>query len=92
MFKFSRETLLTFSLILLLLGIELLIVQRVVLTQDATLFLARKTNHPALAAKDSMDALTGSNIQVPPLSFPISVWIGRGVILLGFVVFLKNSK
>ncbi|MDR1958405.1 MAG: hypothetical protein LBQ54_05100 [Planctomycetaceae bacterium] len=80
------------SVILLLIGLELLAVQRVVLTSDATLFLARKTNHPALAAKDSLDALTGSDIQVPPLTVPISVWYGRGALLLSFVIFLKNSK
>ena len=90
--KLSRETMLIISVILLLFGLTLISVQKIVLSSDTTLFLARKTNHPALAAKDSMDALTGADIQVPPLNVPISVWYGRSVLILSFVIFLKNSK
>lgn len=90
--KLSRETMLIISVILLLFGLTLIAVQKVVLTSDTTLFLARQTKHPALAAKDSMDALTGSDIQVTPLAVPISIWYGRSVLILSFVIFLKNSK
>jgi len=84
MFHWSREKLLILGVVLLLLGAELMVVQRLVLTRDATVFLARQTNHPQLAAAQTIDQLTGANNLVQPLQYDVWIWWGRIVAFIGF--------
>jgi len=90
MFHWSREKLLILGVVLLLLGAELMVVQRVVLTRDATIFLARQTNHPQLAAAQTIDQLTGTNTLIQPLQYDVWVWWGRIVAFIGFGIVTRH--
>ncbi|MCL2348780.1 MAG: hypothetical protein FWC50_11045 [Planctomycetaceae bacterium] len=90
MFRLSKEKMLILGMVLLLLGAELMVVQRVVLTRDATVFLARQTNHPQLAAAQTIDQLTGANSLVQPLQYDVWIWWGRIVALVGFGIVIRH--
>lgn len=91
MAKWSRETWLVLGVVVLLVGLEFMALQHLVLTREATMFLARQTNHPQLAAAETMEQLTGSLDHVPPLNINVWPWFGRTVALAGVVLIIRNS-
>jgi hypothetical protein len=91
MAKWSRETRLVFGLVVLLVGLQYMAIQHLVLTKETTLFLARQTNHPQLAAAETLEQLTGSVEHVPPLNVNVWQWFGRAVALAGVVLLVRNS-
>lgn len=90
MAKWSRETYLVLGVVVILVGLEFMALQHLVLTKEATMFLARQTNHPQLAAAETMEQLTGSLEHVPPLHVNVSQWFGRAIALAGAVMILRN--
>ncbi|MCL2346914.1 MAG: hypothetical protein FWC50_01500 [Planctomycetaceae bacterium] len=90
MFHWSKEKMLILGVVLLLLGAELMVVQRIALTRDATVFLARQTNHPQLAAAQTIDQLTGTNNLIQPLQFDVWIWWGRIAVLVGFGMVVRH--
>ena len=91
MAKWSRETCLVFGVVVVLVGLQYMAIQHLVLTKEATMFLARQTNHPQLAAAETMEQLTGSLEHVPPLNVNVWQWFGRAVALAGIVMIVRNS-
>ena len=91
MAKWSHETYLVFGVVVLLVGLQYMAIQHIVLTKEATMFLARQTNHPQLAAAETMEQLTGSLDHVPPLNINVWQWLGRAIALAGVVVIIRNT-
>ncbi len=90
MLKWSRETCLIFGVVVLLVGLEFMCIQQLILTKETTLFVARQTNHPQLAAAQSMEQLTGSST-VKPLQVTVWTWFGRGIALAGGLMIVRNA-
>ena len=88
--KWSRETWLVFGVVVLLIGLELIVVQKIVLTKDSTVFVAQKMNHPSLAAAQTMEQLTGSNDHIKPLHLNIKAWLGKLVLVAGAILVVRN--
>ncbi len=76
------------GLVFLLLGGELRSVESIQLTSEFTQFLARKTEHPALATTDKIDSLIGTNMKIPPKTIVPPEWIGYSFLSLGAVLAL----
>jgi len=91
MAKWSRETCLVFGVVVLLIGLEFMAIQHLVLTKEATLFLARKTNHPGWAAAETIEQLTGSVEHVPPLNINVWQWFGRAIAIGGVMMIVRNA-
>jgi len=91
MAKWSRETRLVFGVVVLLVGLQYMAIQHLVLTRETTVFLARQTNHPQLAAVETVEQLTGTLDHVPPLNVNVWEWFGRAIALTGTVLILRNS-
>ena len=91
MAKWSRETYLVLGVVVLLVGLQYMAIQHLVLTSETTMFLARQTNHPQLAAAESLEQLTGSVEHVPPLHVNVWQWFGRAIALAGVVLIVRNS-
>jgi len=89
--KWSRETWLIMGVVVLLIGIELIIIQKVVLTKETTLFVAQKMNHPGLAAAQTMEQLTGSNNHIKPLQLDIKDWLWKPILILGALLIVRNA-
>ena len=90
MAKWSRETCLVMGVVVLLVGLEFMAIQHLVLTKEATLFLARITNHPQLVAAETLEQLTGSVEHIPPLNINVWPWFGRTIALAGIVMIVRN--
>jgi len=90
MAKWSRETRLVFGVVVLLVGLQYMAIQKLVLTKETTLFLARQTNHPQLVAAEKLEDLTGSLEHVPPLHINVWQWFGRAVALAGGILIVRN--
>ena len=88
--KWSRETWLILGVVVLLIGIEMIVVQKIVLTKEATLFFAQKTNHPGLASAQTMEQLTGSNNHITPLQLDIQDWLANLVLGVGALLVARN--
>jgi len=91
MSKWSKESRLIFGVVVLLIGLQYMATDHLVLTKKATLFLAKQTNHPGLAAAESLEQLTGSAEHVPPLNINVWEWFGRAIALAGVVLMIRNS-
>jgi len=91
MSKWSKESRLIFGVVVMLVGLQYMAIEQLVLTKETTLFLARQTNHPQLAAAESLEMLTGSVEHVPPLNIPVWQWFGRAIALAGVVMMIRNS-
>jgi hypothetical protein len=90
MWKWSRESLLILGMVTILVGLELFSVQKFTLTKDATVFLAKQTNHPQLAAAQTLEELTGNHRVIQPLQVNIWIWLARGVTLAGLGILVRN--
>ena len=91
MSKWSKETCLILGVVVLLIGLQYMAIDHLVLTKETTLFLARQTNHPQLAAAESIEQLTGTVDHIPPLSINVWQWFGRAIALAGVVMVIRNS-
>ncbi|MDR1385938.1 MAG: hypothetical protein LBJ67_19105 [Planctomycetaceae bacterium] len=91
MWKWSRESLLILGVVTILVGLELFSVQKVTLTKDATVFLAKQTNHPQLAAAQTLEELTGSNQVIQPLQVHVWIWLARGITFVGLGIIIRNA-
>jgi hypothetical protein len=78
------------GLLLVFLGLEFRAIESVQLTQEFTQFLARRTNHPALATTDTVDSLLGTATKVPPKTIIPPEWIGYSFLSLGAVLVLHS--
>lgn len=76
------------GLVLLMLGVELRMVDSVVLTSEFTKFLATKSDHPVVAATNTVDALIGTDIKLPPKTFRPPDWLGWSLASIGSVLIL----
>jgi hypothetical protein len=76
------------GLVLLFLGIECRAVESVQLTSEFTTFLAERTNHPAVAATDALETLTGAKTNLPPKTVAMPEWIGYSLLSIGAVLAL----
>jgi len=91
MSKWSKESCLIFGVVVLLIGLQYMAIDHLVLTKETTLFLARQTNHPQLAAAETLEQLTGSVDHVPPLQIDVWQWFGRAIALAGVILMIRNS-
>ena len=91
MSKWSKESRLILGVVVLLIGLQYMAIDQLVLTKEATLFLARQTNHPQLVAAETLEQLTGSVEHVPPLNIRVWPWFGRIIALVGVVMMIRNS-
>ena len=89
--KWSRESYLIMGVVILLIGLQFIAVEQVVLTRETTVFVARQTNHPQLAAAQSLEQLTGSNSHIVPLKVNVWEWFGKIVALAGVVLIIRNT-
>lgn len=78
------------GLVLLFLGIELRLVDSVVLTSEFTKFLATRSDHPVVAATNTVDALVGTDIKLPPKTVRPPEWIGWSLASIGSVLILHS--
>jgi hypothetical protein len=78
------------GLVLLFLGIQFRMIETVTLTPEFTRFLAERTEHPALAAANTMDALVGTETSIPPKTVPPPDWLGWSLLSLGSVLALHS--
>ncbi|MEN6495214.1 MAG: hypothetical protein ABFD16_13115 [Thermoguttaceae bacterium] len=78
------------GLVLLLLGVELRMVDSVVLTSEFTKFLATKSDHPVVAATNTVDALMGTDIKLPPKTVRPPDWLGWSLASIGSVLILHS--
>ena len=78
------------GLLLVFLGLEFRAIESVQLTQEFTQFLARRTNHPALATTDTVDSLLGTTTKVAPKTIIPPEWIGYSFLSLGAVLVLHS--
>ena len=91
MSKLSKESRLILGVVVLLIGLQYMAIDHLVLTKETTLFLAKQTNHPQLAAAETLEQLTGSVEHVPPLNIHVWQWFGRTIALAGVVLMIRNS-
>ena len=78
------------GLLLLFVGVEFRMIESVQLTSEATRFLARSTNHPAVATTDKVDSLLGTTTKIPPKTVVPPEWIGYSLLSLGAVLVLHS--
>lgn len=78
------------GLLLLFLGVEFRAIESVQLTSEATQFLARRTNHPAVATTDKVDAVLGTSTKLPPKTLIPPEWVGYSFLSLGAVLVLHS--
>lgn len=76
------------GLVLLFLGIEFRLIDSLVLTPECTKFLAERTNHPAVAASNTLDALVGTEAKFPAKTVQLPEYVGWGLTSLGAVLVL----
>ena len=86
----TRNQLYFVGLVLLFVGIQFRLIETITLTPEVTRFLAERTQHPAVAAVDAMDALVGSETPIPPKTFPPPDWLGWSLLSLGGVLVLHS--
>lgn len=78
------------GLLLVFLGVEFRAVESVQLTSEFTQFLARRTNHPAVATTDKVDSVLGTNTKLPPKTIIPPEWVGYSFLSLGAVLVLHS--
>ena len=78
------------GLVLLFLGLEFRAIESMQLTSECTQFLARRTNHPAVATTDSIDKLVGTTTSLPPKTIIPPEWVGYSFLSLGAVLILHS--
>lgn len=78
------------GLVLLFIGAEFRAVESMQLTSEFTQFLARRTNHPAVATADKVDSLIGTNTKIPPKTIVPPEWVGYSFLSLGAVLVLHS--
>jgi hypothetical protein len=79
------------GLVVLFLGIELLSVESITLTQDFTVFLAKQTKHPIAAINDATQALIpDAPPTVPSKTMNPPEWLGWSLTSLGSVLILHS--
>ncbi len=86
----TRNQYLLAGLVLIFLGAEFRLIESVQLTQEFTQFLARRTNHPAVATTDAVDGLLGTTTKLPPKTVVPQEWIGYSFLALGAVLVLHS--
>ncbi|NLS96391.1 MAG: hypothetical protein GXX96_30000 [Planctomycetaceae bacterium] len=78
------------GLVLIFLGLEFRAIESMQLTQEFTQFLARRTNHPAVATTDTVDSVLGTNTKLPPKTITPPEWVGYSFLSLGAVLVLHS--
>ena len=78
------------GLVLLFLGVQFRMIETITLTPEFTRFLAERTEHPAVAAVNTVDALAGTETSIPPKTFPPPDWLGWSLVSLGSVLVLHS--
>jgi hypothetical protein len=78
------------GLVLLFLGIEFRMIDSLVLTPDFTKFLAQSTDHPVVAATNTVDAMMGTDIKLPPKTVYPPDWLGWSLASIGSVLILHS--
>lgn len=86
----TRNQYFLMGLLLIFLGVEFRLVESIQLTQEFTQFLARRTNHPAVATTDTVDSLLGTNTKVPAKTITPPQWVGYSFLSLGAVLVLHS--
>jgi hypothetical protein len=87
---FNRNHYLLGGLVFLLLGIQFRYTESMVLTPQCTRFLAERSNNPAVAVTNAMDALVGTETLVPPKTVYPPDWLGWALISTGSVLILHS--
>jgi len=88
--EFNRNQYFLAGLVLLFLGIELRMVDSVVLTSEFTKFLGTRSEHPVVAATNTVDALMGTDIKLPPKTIRPPEWLGWALASIGSVLVLHS--
>jgi len=78
------------GLVLLFLGIQFRMIDSVVLTPEFTKFLAARSEHPVVAATNTMDAVMGTDIKLPPKTVRPPEWLGWSLASIGSVLILHS--
>ncbi|MGB9690445.1 hypothetical protein [Thermogutta sp.] len=78
------------GLFLLFFGLELRMIDSVVLTPEATKFLAERTGHPVATASDAVAAVTGLQTNLPPKTVRPPEWLGYAMLSAGSVLVLYS--
>lgn len=86
----TRNQYFLMGLLLVFIGIEFRAIESVQFTQEFTQFLARRTNHPAVATTDAVDSLLGTETKVPPKTVIPPEWVGYSFLSLGTVLVLHS--
>jgi hypothetical protein len=84
----SRSQLFFVGLVLLFLGLQFRVIDTITLTPEFTRYLAERTNHPAVATANTVDALVGTKTPIPPKTFPPPDWLGWSLVSIGSVLIL----
>lgn len=86
----TRSQFFFLGLVLLFAGIQFRMIETITLTPEFTRFLAERTEHPAVAAANTVDALVGTETPIPPKTFPPPDWLGWSLLSLGSVLVLHS--
>ncbi len=76
--------------VVVLLGIELRMVDSVVLTPKATKFLAEQTGNPAATASEVIGSVAGGEAALPSKVFRPPEWLSWFLVSLGSVLILQS--
>lgn len=88
--EFNRYHYYMFGLFLLFFGLELRMIDSVVLTPEVTKFLAERTGHPVATASNAVAAITGVPSSVPPKTITPPEWLGYALLSAGSVLVLYS--
>lgn len=88
--EFNRYHYFMFGLFLILFGLELRMIDSVVLTPELTKFLAERSGHPVATASNAVAAITGAPANIPPKTLRPPEWLGYAMLSAGSVLVLYS--
>lgn len=88
--EINRNQFFLAGLVLLFLGIQFRMVDSAVLTSEFTTFLAARVGHPAVAAANAAESLTGADVKLPPKTVRPPEWLGWSLASIGSVLILHS--
>jgi len=88
--EINRNQYFLIGLVLLALGLELRMVDSVVLTPEFSTFLAQRAGNPLTSAGGSMDTITGAATQIPAQTYTLPEPIGWALLSVGAVLVLHS--
>lgn len=85
---FNRNHFFLGGVLFLLLGLQFHLIDSALLTPQFTKFLAEQTDHPAATASNTVGALLGTEVPLPPKKFVPPEWLGWCLLSIGSVLSL----